>query len=84
MNSVTDNKEFQRTIKPFLSDKIMVQTKTSLVEKGKLLSNETKVVEIFSKFFENSINKLCINRDNAKFNDDSVLSTNPVDVAIQS
>ena len=83
MNSVTD-KEFQRTIKPFLSDKIMVQTKTSLVEKGKLLSNETKVVEIFSKFFENSINKLCINRDNAKFNDDSVLSTNPVDVAIQS
>ena len=62
----------------------MVQTKTSLVEKGKLLSNETKVVEIFSKFFENPINKLCINRDNAKFNDDSVLSTNPVDVAIQS
>ena len=53
--------------------------KISLVEKGKRFWNETKVVEIFS----NSVNKLGINRDDAKFIDDPVLSTNPDGKAIQ-
>ena len=84
MNSITDNKELWRTIKPFLSDKVMAQTKTSLTEKGKLFSNETKVAETLSNFFENAVNKLGINKDDAKFNDDPALSNNPVDIAIEN
>ena len=75
--------EFWRIIKPFLSDKVTVQTKIQLVEKGKLLSNETKVTETFNSVFENTANKLRINRDDAKFNYEPVLSTIPIDVAIQ-
>ena len=44
INSITDNKEFGRTIRLFLSDKVPAKTKISLVEKGKYLSNETKVL----------------------------------------
>ena len=40
MISITDNKEFWWTIHPLLSDKVTVQTKISLVEKGYFLSNE--------------------------------------------
>ena len=83
MNSITNNKEFWRTIKPFLSGKVTAQTKISLVEKDKLLSNETKVAETLSNFFENAITKLGINRDDAEFNDEPMPSTNPVDIAIQ-
>ena len=75
MNIITDNKELWRTIKPFLSGKITAQTKKLLFEKGKLLSNETEVAETFSKFCENALNKIDINKDDAKFNDETVLST---------
>ena len=74
MNSITDNKELWRTIKPFLSGKITAQTKKLLFKKGKLLSNETEVAETFSKFCENALNKIDINKD-ANFNDETVLST---------
>ena len=83
MNSITNNREFSKTIKQFLSDKVTAQTKISLVENGKLLLNETKAAETFNNFFENVVDKLGINRDDVKFNDETVLSTNPVDIAIQ-
>ena len=72
MNSINDNKEFQRIIKPFLSD-----------EKGKLLSNEKKFAETFCKFFENAVTKLGINRDDDKFNGEPKLSTDSVDMTTQ-
>ena len=81
MNSITNNKEFWRTINPFLSNKVMAQTKISLAGKSKLLLNETKVTETFSNFFENAAYKLAI--DEIKLSDEQVLSTNPIDAAIQ-
>ena len=64
-------------------DKVTAETKILLVEKGKFLSNETKAAETFSNIFENSVNKLDINWDDVKFNDEPVPSTNPGDIAIQ-
>ena len=66
-----------------MSDKVTVQTKISLTEKGKFLSNETKVAEILSNVFENAVSKLGINKDDTKFHDVPVLSTNPVGIAIR-
>ena len=83
MISITDNEEFGRTIKSFLSDEVTAQTRRSLVEKDKLFSNERNVAETFSNSFENHVYKLGISRDDAKFNDEPVLSTNPLDIAIQ-
>ena len=66
-----------------MSDKVTAQTKILFVEKGKRFLNETKVAEAFSNISENAVNKLGINKDDANFNDEPVLSTNPVDIAIQ-
>ena len=66
-----------------LSDKVTVQTRISLNEKGKFLWNKTKVAEIFTSVFENAVRKIAIIKDDTKFNDVPVLSTNPVGIAIQ-
>ena len=67
MNSITDDKKFWRIIKPFLSEKI------SLAEKSTLLSIEIRIAETLSRFFKNIVNKLGIIRDDTKVNDESVL-----------
>ena len=60
LKNVTDNKEFWKTVKPFLSDKVTTFPKISLVEKGKIISDESKVANSFSNFFENAIRSLGI------------------------
>ena len=57
MNSITDNEEFWRNIRPFWSDKVTGETKISLFEKRK---TSLKVGETFCNIFENAINKLGI------------------------
>ena len=60
LKNVTDNKEFWKTVKPFLSDKVTTFPKISLVEKGEIISDESKVANSFSNFFENAIRSLRI------------------------
>ena len=54
LENVTDNKEFWKTIKPFLSDKVTTFPIISLVEKGEIISDESKVANSFSNFFQNT------------------------------
>ena len=61
MNSTTDNKEFWKNIIPLLIDKVTASTKISLVKKGKLIPNETKVAETFSNAFEMLLRKMILN-----------------------
>ena len=68
---------------PFLSEKVTAQTNMSLVEKDKLLSNKTKIAEIFSNCFKNIVKQLRIITDEAKFDGKPILFENPVDVAIE-
>ena len=68
---------------PFLSEKVTAQTNISLVEKDKLLSNKTKIAEIFSNYFKNIVKQLRIITDEAKSDGKPILSENPVDVAIE-
>ena len=55
LKNVTDNKDFWKTIKPFLTDKVTTFPKISLVEKGEIISDKTKVAKSFNNFFENAI-----------------------------
>ena len=48
---MTDNKEFWKTVKPFLSN----SPTTFPIEKGEVISDESKVVNSFSNFFENAM-----------------------------
>ena len=58
LNNVTDNKEFWETVKPFLSDNVTTFPTIPLVEKGEIISYESKVANSFSNFFENAMPSL--------------------------
>ena len=60
LKNMTDNKELWKTVKPFLSDKVTTFPKISLVEKGEIISDESKVAKSFSNIFENAIRSLGI------------------------
>ena len=61
---MTDNNEFWKTIKLFLSDKVTNFSKISLAEKGEILSGESKVSNSFINFFENALQSLGIKQTN--------------------
>ena len=51
LNNVTDNKKLWKTVKPFLSDKVTFP-QIALVENDEIISDESKVANSFSNFFE--------------------------------
>ena len=57
---MTDNKEFWKTVQPFLSDKVTTFPKISLVKRGETILDECKVANSFRNFFENAIHILDI------------------------
>ena len=81
LKNVTDNKEFWKTVKPFLSDKVTTFPKISLVEKGKIISDESKVANSFSNFFENAIRSLGIKAN--EHSQENYNLKNPVEIAIK-
>ena len=80
IKNITDNKQFWKTIKPFLSEKIKTTSKIKL--KDKIISNDDKVAEELSTFFENAVKSLNIKPRNLSLEDTTNLS-NPVEIAIK-
>ena len=81
LKNVTDNKEFWKTVKPFLSDKVTTFPKISLVEKGEIISDESKVANSFSNFFENAIHSLGIKAN--EYSRENYDWKNPVEITIK-
>ena len=81
LKNVTDNKEFWKTVKPFLSDKITTFPKISLIEKGEIISDESKVANPFSNFFENALRSLGIKAN--EHSQENYDLKNPVEIAIK-
>ena len=78
---VIDNKEFWKTIKVFLYDKVTTFSKILLAEKVEIISDESKVANSSSDFFENAIRLL---NTKAKENShESCCLNNPVEIAIK-
>ena len=55
---ITENKLFCNTIKPSFTDKTLKDERITLVENNKVVSDESKLVEIFSKYFRNTVRNL--------------------------
>ena len=51
ISAVTDNKKFWKIVKPLISDKSSSKSRRTLVEEGKIVSNESDVAETFNNFF---------------------------------
>ena len=81
LNNVTDNKKFWKTVTPFLSDKVTTFPQITLVENDEIISDESKVANSFSNFFENAVHSLGI-KTNESTNDKYDLK-NPVEIAIK-
>ena len=66
---ITENKLFWKTVKPSFTDKNLKDEKVTLVENNKVVSEESKLVEIFSKYFENIVQTLGIDGLSNTFSD---------------
>ena len=60
MKDITDNKNFWKTVKPFLSDKSKTSGKIHLYENGKLLNSESETAKVLNNFFSNIVKNLKI------------------------
>ena len=56
--SVTDNKKFWRTVKPFLSDKTPSNAKITLIEDGEVISSDNEIANVLNTFFSNIVSNL--------------------------
>ena len=80
--NIADNKQFWKTIKPFLYEKSNVTSKIKLKDKNKIISNDDKVAEEFSTFFENVVKSLNIKPKNLSLGNTTNLS-DPAESAIK-
>ena len=55
LRNFTDNKKFQKTVKPFLSEKVTTFPRITLLENDEIISDESEVSNSFSNFFENAL-----------------------------
>ena len=59
---ITENKLFWKTVKLSFTDETSKDKIITLVENNKVVSDESKLVEIFSKYFGNIVRNLGIER----------------------
>ena len=81
LSNATDNKNFWKTVKPFLPDKVTTFPQITLVENDEIISDESKDANSFSNLFENALHSLGI-KTNEYSNNNYVLK-NPVEIAIK-
>ena len=74
-------KKFWKTVKPFLSDKVTTFPRISLVENDEIISDEAKVANSFSNFFENAIRSLGIKTN--EYSSDKFGLKNTVEITIK-
>ena len=70
---ITENKLFWKTVKPSFTDKTLKDERITLVENNEVVPDESKLVEIFSKYFGNIVQNLGIDGlTNFSSNNDAV------------
>ena len=58
--NVTDNKTFSKTIKPFLSDKIVSREKVTLIEEEEFIESDSNAAQVLNTIFSNIVSNLKI------------------------
>ena len=60
MKSITDNKAFWKTVKPYLSDKVTSKEKITLIEENEIISNDENTAQVLNTFISNIVGSLNI------------------------
>ena len=63
LTNLNDNRHFWKTVKPFLTDKGSSTSKNNLVNKDKVFSDDSTLVETFGRFFESDVKNLGISEE---------------------
>ena len=64
-HDLTDNKKFWKAIKPIFTDKIQTSQTINLLEKGKIISDDMKIAEVFNEYFANITDELELTENTA-------------------
>ena len=73
---ITDNKKFQKSVKPLFPDKITMTEIINLTENGETLSLDTDIADTFNDYLSSVVQNLNIPRENSMLSTD--LFVNPV------
>ena len=60
IDNITNNKKFWKTVKPFFSEKNIINKKIVLVEGDKIISNDKQVADTMNTYFSNVVSLLDI------------------------
>ena len=60
---LADNRKFWRTVKPVFSNEVQTNLSETLLEDGKMITEDLKIAEIFSHYFTNITETLGISED---------------------
>ena len=82
MKNYTDNKKFWNTVKPVFSNNNGSSQKITLVDDGKIISNDEEVAETLNQFFTDSVKLLAKTEKNTLLTRTDEL-TDPVDIALK-
>ena len=58
LGDLTDNRKFWETVKPAFSNEIQTTSSVTLMEDGKMITEDTKIAEIFNHYFANTTESL--------------------------
>ena len=61
VRNITDIKQFWNTVKPFFSSKVGDNEIVTLIDRGKIISEDREVAETFKPYFETIVENLGIN-----------------------
>ena len=81
LKSITDNKKFWATLKPFLTDKGITSNNICLIEEGKIISKDQEVAETLNTFFQNSVSSLLVTEP-IEYINDAINISDPIDDVI--
>ena len=82
MKNVTDNKKFWNTVKPLFTNKGGTKENITLVNEGKIITEDVQVAQTFNDFFDNAVNSMNIEEDKY-LETDTIRLSDPVEIAIK-
>ena len=63
LGDLTDNRKFWKTVKPVFSNEIQTTSSITLIEDGKMITEDLQIAEIFNHYFTNIKESLGISED---------------------
>ena len=82
LGDLTDNRKFWRTVKPVFSNEVQTNSSVTLMEDGKMITEDLKIAEIFNHYFTNITESLGISEDQTLLSPTNGIN-DPVEKAIK-